>query len=660
MKKIYTVALLFLLSILLYIAQGNNSIVSISEFNQKKIYTDGLLNSEINNVTNIANYFFDVEFKPSTKEIIVNEKIIWHNKTEFSTDEIHFHLYPNAYKSNNTLFAKGYNISSSKTKTELNFSIVSVNGKATDLIFIHPENSVLSDSTVAKIELPEVIAPNDSVVIDFKYILKIPESVKRLGYARGRNFFFVSQWYPKVGVFENGSWICSPYYPYLNFYSDFGTYTAKIKVPNSYIVAATGVQTQKVDTLNSSTYLFKQNGVHDFVFLASEQLLHKKDIYTRNDSSQIIINAYVQPERDYYFDRYLECVKNSLNFFEENVGAYPYQSISIVDVPRTSGAGGMEYPTLFTVSADLFSPVETGWPEYLVAHEFSHQFFQGILANNETYEAWLDEGFASYMATKIMYKYYPNILNTFRIASHIPVFGLEFFSYNEIPIIYTLADINIPEGTKSLASYYRNTNLGSLADSSHKLPSRLSYTVNSYSKAELVLHTLERYLGYEKMFSILKQYYKRFKFKHPTAQDFISLVQRNTKEDLNWFFNDFYNSSKTFDYRISYLKQISKDEYEVLAERINDGFFKNDVVLHTEKGTITRKWDTNEQWKIFRFQTPHNVIAAEIDPQRKNLLDLNFANNSYTFEKRVWAPWSLTIRVFFWVQNALMILGSIG
>jgi hypothetical protein len=660
MKKVYTVALLFLLSLLLYIAQGGSSIVSIPEFNQKENYSDGLLNSEIKNVINIANYFFDVEFDPYKKEIIVDEKIIWHNKTEFPTKEIQFHLYPNAYKSNNTLFAKGYNITSSAAKTELNFTKIEVNGKSADIIFIHPENSIISDSTVAKIVLDEVAATNDSVVIDFKYTLKIPESIKRFGYARGRNFFFISQWFPKVGVFENGRWICSPYYPYLNFYSDFGFYSAKIKVPNNYVVAATGVQTQKVDTLNSSIYLFTQNGVHDFVFLASEELLQRKDVFTRVDKSQIIINAYLQPEREYYFDRYIDCVKNSLKFFEENVGVYPYQSISIVDVPRTSGSGGMEYPTLFTVSADLFSPMETGLPEYLIAHEFSHQFFHGILANNETYEAWLDEGFASYIATKIMYKYYPNILSTFKIASHIPVFGLEFFSYNEIPIIYTLADINISEGTRSLTSYYRSTNLGSLADTSYKLPTRLAYNVNSYSKAELVLHTLERYLGYEKMMSILKQYFMRFKFKHPTAKDFISLVQKNSNEDMTWFFEDFYNSSKTFDYRISYLKQISADEYEVLAERINDGFFKNDVVLHTDKEALIRKWDTNEQWKIFRFKTPHKVIAAEIDPQRKNLLDLNFANNSYTVEKRVWAPWSLTIRVLFWVQNALMILGSIG
>ena len=56
---------------------------------------------------------------------------------------------------------------------------------------------------------------------------------------------FVSQWFPKVGVFENGKWVCSQYHPYLNFYSDFGDYSVKIKVPKSYTVAATGVEKEK-------------------------------------------------------------------------------------------------------------------------------------------------------------------------------------------------------------------------------------------------------------------------------------------------------------------------------------------------------------------------------------------------------------------------------
>jgi hypothetical protein len=660
MKKLLIVALLILFSLLLYITQGENFTLSSLSQDQLNLYSNGILKSEEKFVNNITDYDFAIEFSAEQNQIFVKEKIVWRNKTNFNTDEIQFHLYANAYKSTNTNFAKGYDLSSPESKTEIKIQKFLVNDKEADLIFIHPETMNTNDSTVAKTELDKVVEPGDSVNIYFEYTLKIPKSVKRLGYARGRNFYFISQWFPKVGVFENGEWICSPYYPYLNFYSNFGTYSAKIIVPAGYQIASTGVEIEKISNDSLTQYHFVQNGIHDFAWLATDNILHRNSSYRRKDGSEILIQTYVQPEREKYFERYIDAVKNSLEFFEDHVGIYPYQNISLVDVPRTSNAGGMEYPTLFTVSAELFSPKATGWPEYLVAHEFSHQFFQGVLANNEVYEAWLDEGFASYFATKIMFRYYPDIYNYFKFATYIPIYGLDFFSYREIPIIYTLAEIQIPEGTQSLASYYSNKTIGSITDTSYKQPTRLAYVVNTYSKPELVFHSLERYLGFDKMMSIMKYYFMQNKFKHPTANDFFNSVKKNVNEDMDWFFEEFFRTTKIFDYRVTSVIKKSDTEYEVLVERLRDGIFKNDIYLYTDKEILKQKWDGKEHWKTFTFKTSSNVIAAEIDPHRKNLLDINFSNNSYTVDSRIWASWSLAIRVFFWVQNALMIMGSIG
>lgn len=660
MKKLVIITLLILLSLLIYISQGGSLYFPYSSSSQTQYYDSGLLKREAASFKNITDYNFDVVFDDVTKEISVKENITWRNKTDYSTNEIYFHLYPNAYKNNKTNFAKGYNINFPEAQTEIKIHKFLVNSANAELEIAYPEIYNPYDSTVAKTNLQSYIKPGDSVQIYFEYTLKIPESVKRFGYARGRNFYFVSQWFPKVGVFENGKWICSPYYAYLNFYSNFGNYKANISVPNGFKVASTGIEINKNTGNEKTSYSIEQNGVHDFVWLATDDILYQNSIYKRKDGSEILINAYVQPEREKYFYRYITAVKNCLEFYEKNIGDYPYQNITLVDVPRTCNAGGMEYPTLFTVSADLFSPQATGWPEYLVAHEFSHQFFQGIIANNEVYEAWLDEGFASYFATKIMYNYYPEIFTSFKFASYIPVYGLEFFSYKEIPIIYTLAHIPLPEGTQSLISYYRNTTIGAITDTSYLQPSRLAYVVNSYSKPELVLHTLERYIGYDTMMKVMNDYYSEFKFKHPTSQDFFRILKRNVKEDMNWFIDEFFNSTKIYDYKVTSVTQVSETDYDVLVERLRDGIFKNDIYLFTDKETLKQKWDGKDRWKIFRFKTANKVIAAEVDPLRKNLLDINFANNSYTVESRIWASWSLAIRVFFWVQNALMILGSVG
>lgn len=660
MKKLFVVLLLIILSLLLYFAEEVSTNTSSEVIQNTNVYSSGLLKSEYSNLVIHNKYDIEVNLDVDNKVITAKEKIVWYNKSNTSTNEIQFHLYPNGYKSTRTEFAKGYDLSSTDAQTEIKISNFLVNGAEMELIYFQPEIPNPHDSTVAKVILEDGIEPGDSVEIYFDYSMKIPRSVKRLGYATGRNFFFISQWFPKVGVFENGKWICSQYHPYLNFYSDFGNYKVNIKVPENYTVASTGIINSITQENNKALYSIEQNGVHDFVWLATDEILYRNSVYTRKDGTQIQINTYVQPEREKYFYRYFECVKNCLEYFEDNIGIYPYQNISLVDVPRTSGSGGMEYPTLFTVSANLFSPQSTGWPEYLVAHEFSHQFFHGLLASNEVYEAWIDEGFTSYIATKIMYKYYPDIFVYFTMASYVPVFGLNFFSYNGIPIIYTLVDINLPEGVRSMMSYHRSMSLGTLADTSYKLPGRLSYVVNSYSKPELVLLTLERYVGYEKMMEILKTFYDEYKFKHPTADDFIRIVKSSVDEEIDWFFDQFYRSSNTFDYQVTSITKKDNETYEVLAERLSDGIFKNDVVLYTDKETLKQKWDGTDRWKVFVFKTKHNVLAAEVDPQRKNLLDYNFANNSYTIEPRRWASWSLAIRVFFWVQNALMILGSVG
>jgi len=658
MKQVSILILFIVLAGLLYISE--NDITSYKD--QGKIntafYQSGILKSEHDKVQRVANYNISVELNADRKFITAQEEIVWINKTKFPAKEIQFHFYPNAYKSDKTLFAKAYPINS-ETRTQLDIKTFLVNGDTASLIYFQPDIANPYDSTVAKVLLNTSVQPGDSIKIYFEYSMKIPRSVKRMGYATGRNFFFVSQWFPKVGVFENGKWTCSQYHPYLNFYSDFGDYSIKIKVPKDYIVASTGAEIEKTSDNQSTIFHFVQFGVHDFVWMASDEILHHSEVYSRHDGSQITIHAFVQPEREKYIERYFQCVKNCLKYFEDHIGIYPYQNVTLVDVPRTSASGGMEYPTLFTVSAELFSPQATGWPEYLVAHEFSHQFFQGLIANNEVYEAWLDEGFASYLATKIMYYYKPEILENFKFASYIPIYGLNFLSYNEIPMIYTLAEIQIPEGARSASNYYNNLRVGSIADTSYKLPTRVSYVNNAYNKPELVLLTLERYVGSDKMMEILKDYYNNFKYKHTTGKDFIKIVQNHLKENMDWFWDEFYFSSKIFDYKITSLKQINNNTYEVLAEREGDGFFKNEIALYTDCDTLYQKWNTNERWKIFTFKTSNKVIAAEIDPNRKNLLDINFANNSFTLETRVWSSLSLAIRLFFWVQNALMILGSI-
>jgi len=658
MKNLVLIGLVIILALIVGFTQ--NSIFQVSHGRTPTgSYTNGILSAEADSYQKVSNYRIKVAFDPQSKYITVNEEILWRNLTGESTKEIQLHFYSNAYKSNKTIFASSYNITGD-ARTEVELQDLTVNGKPAELIFFQPEIKNLNDSTVAKIDLEKAVNPSDSVKINISYKMKIPRSVKRLGYATGRNFFFVSQWFPKVGVFEEGKWICSQYHPYLNFYSDFGDYDVQIETPKEYIVGATGIEKSKDEINGRNSYRFIQNGVHDFAWFATDEIFQTEKLYKRKDGSEILIKAFIQPERKKYTDRYFAAVENSLRFFEKNIGEYPYHTLSLVDVPRTCAAGGMEYPTLFTVGAELFSPKETHQPESVTIHEFSHQFFYGLIANNEVYEAWLDEGFTTYITEKILTEFYGKEIVSFKLAGYVPFYGMNLHSFSGIPVVYTLSNINSDEGARNLPGYYKNLTVGSIADTSYKLPTRASYAVNAYSKPALALLTLERYLGFSKMMGILKEYFSQYKFKHPKARDFKSVVQKKCGEDIDWFFKNFIEGSYYFDYKIKSITPRGSNRYEVFAERGGDGFFKNEIAFYTNKDTLYQQWNTDERWKIFTFKTDNEVIGAEVDPWRKNLLDINFANNSISLKPRYGASISMAMRWLFWIQNALMTLGGLG
>jgi len=158
----------------------------------------------------------------------------------------------------------------------------------------------------------------------------------------------------------------------------------------------------------------------------------------------------------------------------------------------------------------------------------------------------------------------------------------------------------------------------------------------------------------------MKKYFLEFKNKNATGQDFWTNVQENTKEDLSWFIKNVYQNDFRFDNKIKELVQTSDSTYNLFLERKGDGIFNTEIAVYTELDTSLIYWNGREKWKKIEINSKQQVISAQIDPKRKNIFDLNYANNSYTLETNHSAAISLSVRWFFWIQNALMVLGSIG
>ena len=171
---------------------------------------------------------------------------------------------------------------------------------------------------------------------------------------------------------------------------------------------------------------------------------------------------------------------------------------------------------------------------------------------------------------------------------------------------------------------------------------------HSYNKTALWLSTLERYLGWDTLQPIMATFFERYKFRHPSPQDFFDVANEVSGEDLTWFFDQVYRSSNDFDYAIEratsdpieisgYVKDSQSAELvhqdsesdlfrtEVVVRRHGAAHFPVDVLMVFEDGSEVREsWDGRSRFKLYVEEQPQKLSYAVVDPERRLLLDLYY------------------------------------
>jgi hypothetical protein len=406
-----------------------------------------------------------------------------------------------------------------------------------------------------------------------------------------------------------------------------------LTVPEEYILGATGQRTGEVNNGNGTvTYTHYQEDVHDFAWTACPDFVEIRKPYTLADppvKTEMIFLVHKSHLK--LKDRYEESLRNGLEFYSRNYGAYPYKTITLVDPPINAlGAGGMEYPTLFTSMGLWFFPEGMRLPEMVTIHEFGHGYWYGIVASNEFEEAWLDEGINSYSEIKAMDHYYGSDRS-----------------------MVDLCGIKIGDWVYARSTVMGSAKLDPIIKNSWDFYSGGSYGANVYSRAAITLLTLERYLGEDIMADIMKTYYQRWKFKHPKSEDFFALAEEVSGQDLDWFFDQYFRSSGYLDYFVGAISSreikspegifkgtlvdpADKDSGEekvylnkVAIRRKGELFFPQEILITFENGEeIKKSWDGRARWKKFEFAKPYKIKSVFIDPENKILLDENLMNNS--------------------------------
>ncbi len=636
----------------------------IEKFNDDTLKTESSVNNiqennfERSEFESTTNYKINAALNSEENILSVEQLIIWEDNSKFPTNEIYFSLNANSLANDKTGFLKESGIKlNPENRSKFLIKEFFIEGKTSELIYENGKNKF--DSTIAKIILPVEMQKENHIEIKIKYDLKIPRSTKLFGYSANKDFYFFDEWFPKVCFYANGKWINQNFNSSGNSFSNFANYSVNLSVPEKFKIAATGNLLSKKVKQGRVIYTFNENKISNFTWLASENLIEHSFNYKNKNSAGVKINIFILPDREKYFERYRSALINGLNYFENNIGKFPYKTLTLSDLPKTNNVSLKAISNLITVNAELFSPIETHNPEKTILNNLAKIYFGSVIKINPFLDGWLSEGISSFVAEKILIENYGNSFLDFKLFGHYPIFGLNLISYNEIPLVYSLEKYKIPEGAKMLQPYYKDPAI-SISESLDDFHESEIYFIQSSAKPQLMLHSLERYLGKDIFIKILKNYFDDFKFENPGANDFWNIAEKTSGQNLDWFIINFYESAFTFDYKIEHVKNVNIDEYEVSVKRSGAGFFKNEIVFYTDKDTLKQFWNDDENRKKFYFKTKNIALGAEVDPFRKNLLDVNFANNSYIIDKHYGGSLSFSARWFFWIQNLFLIMGSIA
>ncbi len=484
------------------------------------------------------------------------------NRSPDTLNYIYFHLYPNAYRNNQTAYARQKLADGSTRFYYLADSLrgfidslsFAVNGLSAPWQF----DSVNID--IARVWLPIPLLPNKKAIVTTPFRVQIPQLVSRMG--RIGQQYQISQWYPKPAVYDRDGWHPMPYLDQGEFYSEFGNYDVRITVPANYVVAATGVllsaQEQRwLDSLSQlsttpvavsnkkksttfpvsdskrKTLHYRAERVHDFAWFADKRyVVRKSSVRLPRSGSEVTTWCMFLPESASVWEPAVRYVDSALWYYSLWIGDYPYPQATAVQGDLLEGAGGMEYPMITVVSVSS-SPRQL---EMVIAHEVGHNWFYGVLAFNERRYPWLDEGINSYYEQRYREHRFPDS----RLLGNLP------------PLAENLLDLAYPQHYAAYLPYslLAARRLDQAASEPADRFTPFNYFAIVYLKVAIGFAYLEMQLGRDGVDRLMQGFFAEWKFRHPGPEDLKAFFTKHSGKELDWFFDQYIGSTSQLDYRI--------------------------------------------------------------------------------------------------------------
>ena len=456
---------------------------------------------------NLSTYTMDIIYNDN-HTIDVKQNLKYRNNNDTSLDNLKFHLYPNCFREGakstvvSTLnydkcYYKGATFGSVEIKN------VKVENEEKEIILEGEDEEILD------IQFTSSLSPNASTDISIEYTVTIPNINHRFGY--GDDTINLGNFYPIVCMYEDGNFVTDGYhYNGDPFYSDMANYNVNITTPTTHTLASSGNIISETTNNNTKTYNITALAIRDFAFVLSDKFVIVSDNY-----NNIKVNYY------YYKNQYPnECLRagvDSIRTFSNLFGEYPYDVINIVESNFVHG--GMEYPNMVLISDAV--DVQSDYINVIV-HEIAHQWWYGLVGNNEFQYGWLDEGLTEY-STLLFYEENPEYnVDTRELIKNTTN------SYVTFVDVYKKVFDEVDTSMNRRLDEYNNES---------------EYVYIAYVKGMLIFDNLREVIGDNKFMKGLQTYYKDNVYKIATPDRLINSFEKASNNSLRDFFNSWINGN---------------------------------------------------------------------------------------------------------------------
>ena len=586
--------------------------------------------------------YIDVELDDENHILRGFEKMVYYNNSSLNLDKIIIHLWPNAYKNSNTNLAKQkYSDGSTSFKYADSIDLgyidsldFKVNGEIVKWQLLNEQIDI------SELLLTKPLKPGDSIIITTPFRVKIPSGkFSRLGHI-GQSYQ-ITQWFAKPAVFDKNGWHPMSYLDQGEFFSEFGNYDVSITVPKNYVLMATGDLQNKEEleflnekaeltsqlikenklavrdslgrkdmsfpksSVEKKTLRFIQKNVHDFAWFTDKRYhVLKGEVNVNN--RKITSWALFTNNEAKLWRRSIEYINDATRYFSKWVGEYPYNHVTAVDGTISAG-GGMEYPNITVIG----SSGDSKSLETVIVHEVGHNWYYGILGSNERDNAWMDEGLNTYIEIRYMEEKYPNGYFRKKDSTQNKSRGIS---------------LNIPMEEKELQHIAYQFNASRNYDQPLKMGSKdftqMNYGAMVYCKTGIGFHYLKAFLGEALFDNCMNEYFNQWKFKHPNPNDIKIVFENVSKENLDWFFEDYIKTTKKTDYSLKKVSKINDQEYLIKLKNVTG--YNSPIpiqMINDSNEIISEKWingfkkDTTFVYKTsvkpYRIAMDYDVITTD-------------------------------------------------